>query len=414
MKNALLRTLAGLAVGVAVAGGVALPVSPALAQVRIAMSTSSGRGSMSAIGRSSFKDYGKLLGLSEDQVQSATELFDGYRAAFKTAKDENDAKMQSISENMQESGDFQASIKEMQEQSGRFSEASAKLEETFMADLKALLTDKQADRWPAVERHRRRENGLRMGFYSGAGVDLLSMVAKMGADPGTPEFSALMEQYEVEMDRRLQENERKMGDAAKEGGKADAFDFAAQQEQMKKMGESSKTIRDLNRDYVKRMGGLMDGEHRGAFEAEFNRRSFPDVYKETYTEQCLKAAATMPDLDTAQKEAVANLLSQYQKDAGPLNESWSKAINKAEEDAGGSMLMEMNKWSGGGQKEDVKKARADRKELDSRVAKRLDELLTPTQREKLPPKKPSEDGPGGFRIRIGGPGGAADGEGEED
>ncbi len=414
MKSGVMRALAGAVVGLAAVSGMALPAAPARAQVRFAVSTAGGRGAMTPVGRSSFKDYTKLLALTDDQTQSATDLFEGYRAAYQVAKDEHDAKVQTISENMQESGDFQASIKQMQEEGGKFAEKSGKLEESFMNDLKALLTDKQSEKWSGVERHRRRETSLRQSFYSGAGVDLVSMVEKMKADPGTPEFAALLEQYEMDMDRRLQESSRQMQDAAGENKKNDPMDFGAQQEMLKKMGESSKTVRDLNRDYVKRLAVLMDAEHKADFEREFSKRSFPDVYRESHTEQCLKAAAAMPDLDTTQKETISNLLTQYQRDALPLNEAWAKAINDAEEDAGGTMLMEMSKWSGGGQKDDLKKSRANRKELDSKTRARLDEVLGPSQREKLPPKKPSEDGPG-VRIKIGGMGGGGveGDEGEE-
>lgn len=413
MKSVFSRAAATAIVSTTLLAGVTLPVTSTHAQVRFAFSTASGKGAMNPIARTSFKDYARLLALSEDQTQSATELFDAYRAALKIASDEHEAAMQTISENMQESGDFQASMKEMQEQTGTFAEKSGKLESSFMGDLKAILTDKQAEKWPAIERHRRRETSLRQSFYSGAGIDLIAVVSKLKTDPGTPEFAALLEQYEVEMDRRLQDSSRQMQDAASDSKKNDPMDFAAQQEMMKKMGESSKTIRDLNRDYAKRLAAMMSPEQKSAFESEFNKRSFPDVYRESHTEQCLKAAAAMPDLDTTQKEAISNLLSTYQRDAQPLNEAWAKALNDAEEDAGGSLLMEMSKWSGGGQSKDLKDTRVARKELDTRSRARLDELLTPSQRDKLPAKKPSEDGHGGIRIRMGGPGAVTDEESED-
>lgn len=90
-------------------------------------------------------------------------------------------------------------MKDMQEATTTFSEKSSVLESSFMGDLKAILTDTQSEQWPAVERHRRREDRPRMGFYSGAAVDLISMVEKLKADPGTPEFTALMSQYKLEL-----------------------------------------------------------------------------------------------------------------------------------------------------------------------------------------------------------------------
>ncbi len=409
--RALVGGVIGASVGLGVGSALLLPAQKATAQVRIALSTGRGGASMSPIGKSAFKDYTKLLGLNDDQAQSGQELFDAYRAAFKVAQEEHQGKMDSIQETMRDTGDFQASMKDMQEATTTFSEKSSALESSFMGDLKAILTDTQSEQWPAVERHRRRETGLRMGFYSGAAVDLISMVEKLKADPGTPEFTALMSQYELELDRRIQDASRERSDIAKDAEKNDPMDFEAQQERMKKMGESSKTIRDLNRDYVKRLGTLMGAEQRAALEAEYKRRSFPNVYDEAHIEQCLKAAVGFADLDTTQKETLTTMYEQYRRDAQPLNEAWARAINDAEEDAGGSIVMEMNKWNAGGASENLKKGRADRKDLDAKFKQRLEEILSPTQRERLPSKKSSDGDRGGFQIRIGGP---AHGSEEED
>ncbi|HEX2839456.1 MAG TPA: hypothetical protein VHN77_15170 [Phycisphaerales bacterium] len=416
MMNRTLRALVGgvigASVGVGVGSAVLVPAQQATAQVRIALSAGRGGASMSPISKSAFRDYTKLLSLNDDQVQSGQELFDAYRAAFKVAQEEHQGKMDSIQETMRDTGDFQASVKDMQEATTAFSEKSSSLEASFMGDLRAILTDAQSEQWPAVERHRRRETGLRMGFYSGAAVDLLSMVEKLKADPGTPEFAALMSQYELELDRRIQDASRERADIAKDAEKNDPMDFEAQQERMKKMGESSKTIRDLNRDYVNRLGSLMGAEQRAALEAEYKKRSFPNVYDEAHIEQCLKAATGFADLDTTQKETLNTLYEQYRRDVQPLNEAWARAINDAEEDAGGSIAMEMNKWNAGGASEGVKKGRADRKELDAKFKQRLEEVLSPTQRERLPSKKSRDGDRGGLQIRIGGPGHGAEEEDE--
>lgn len=401
--RALLGGVIGASVGLGVGSAVFVPAQQASAQVRIALSGGRGGASMSPISKSAFRDYTKLLGLNDDQVQSGQELFDAYRAAFKVAQEEHQGKMDSIQEAMRDTGDFQSSMKDMQEATTAFSEKSSGLEASFMGDLKAILTNAQTEQWPAVERHRRRETGLRMGFYSGAAVDLISMVEKLKVGPGTPEFMALLSQYELELDRRLQDASRERADIAKDAEKNDPMDFGAQQARMKKMGESSKVIRDLNRDYVNRLGAMMGAEQRSVLESEYKKRSFPSVYDESHVEQCLKAAAGFADLDTTQRETLATLLEQYRRDIQPLNEAWARAINDAEEDAGGSIAMEMNKWNGGGASEDVKKGRSDRKELDAKFKERLESVLSSAQRERLPSKKSGDGDRGGFQIRIGGP-----------
>jgi hypothetical protein len=300
-------------------------------------------------------------------------------------------------------GDFKATEKVIRETMDEFGTKSAALEKQFMEDFKAIVTAEQSERWPAVERHRRRETRLNTPSYSGAALDLIKIVQRTKTDPGVPEFATLLEQYEMAIDRQLQENSRRAESlpAEKEG---DAFDPERQEKLLKLMGENGLALRNLNRDYAARLAGLMTEDARKTFELEVAKRSYSQVYSKTHIGECLEAAAGFSDLDTNQKATLEQIKQQFERELAPLNLAWSDAISKGEEEAGGAMQMQMKQWQGGGVDPAIKEARDARRELEKRTRARLDELLTPAQEDRLPAKKKS-DAQGGFgnvRINVGG------------
>lgn len=395
--------LAGLA-GAVPGGGLARE-----AQGQVIIRTAGGRGASGTtlITTRSVDEYAKLLGLTAEQHETVKTLHEGYRAAWKAADEERESKQETAQEKMQD-GDFEAMSKAIAETMDAFAEKTAKLEAQFMEDVKTTLTAEQAEKWPAVERHRRRETRLRAASFSGANVDLIRVVARTQSDPGTSEFSQLLSDYEMAIDRQIVENTSRLSSVPKPDDNQ-GFDPKHQDELMKVMGENGKALRNLNSEYAKRLAALMPDEARARFEADVAKRSFPQVYETTHVEDCLTAASGFSDLDASAKETVKQLHEQWQRDAAALNKAWAEAIWKAEEEAGGAIALQIRQFSGGGGNTEIKAAREARRELEKRLRSRLDEVLTSAQEERLPAKKKSDGGPmGGLRINMGG--GSADDE----
>ncbi|HLP83273.1 MAG TPA: hypothetical protein VK157_02900 [Phycisphaerales bacterium] len=384
-------------------------VAEARGQIVVRAANRSGASGTTLITTRSVDEYAKLLGLTAEQHETIKTLHEGYRAAWKAADEERESKQEAAQEKMQD-GDFEAMNKAIVETTDAFAEKTAKLETQFMEDIKATLTNEQAEKWPAVERHRRRDTRLRMSSYSGAGIDLIRVVDRTSTHPQTSEFSQLLSDYEMAIDRQLVENASRVSSLPKaEDDKV--FDPRHQEEVMTVMGENGKALRDLNRDYGKRLAALMPAEMRTKFEAELAKRSFPQVYEATHIEDCIAAASGFSDLDASAKETIAQLKEQWERESQPLNKAWAEAITKAEEESGGSLQLQIRQWSGGGGNAEIKAARDARRELEKRLRSRLDDVLTTAQEERLPAKKKSEAGPGGgIRINIGGGGGASDDE----
>jgi hypothetical protein len=276
-----------------------------------------------------------------------------------------------------------------------------------MGDLKALLTPQQGEKWEKVERHRRREVGLRAQDFSGAGVDLLRLAQGEKADSdGARE---VLEQYEIELDRVLREWSE-LGKREKIERDDGVVEFDAMQERMKKMGEVSRRVRDLNRATLSRLEPVTTPEQFGAIMSAFRGRAHPRVYRNSHASTVLDAALGFDDLNTEQRRQIEEMRASYMRDAAPLNDAWAKAIESDEEEAGSASLAMMSRFrfmgeegGTGGGKSDVNDARKARKELDDRVKSRLKEVLNEGQRSRLPAKKrDAEDG--NVRFRIGGGG----------
>jgi hypothetical protein len=375
---------------------------PGMGRMMAAQFSNSG----SAISRKSLQEYATLLGMTDEQKETATTLLEGYREAHKSALDEMQAKVEGLQEKARDTGDFSVMQKDMPEIGKTFGEKVDKLEKDLVADIQAVLTSEQMEKWPAVERHRRRDMGLRWGFYSGASVDLIRMTGRKGIAAESAEAKEILDQYETEMDAKLMEFGRWSEDSRKDAMKPE--NMMNPQAQMKLLEEGSKyskDIRDVNKRYATRLRDVLDEENRAKFMDEFNKLSFPRIYRDSHTEEMLVSAASFSDLDESQKETVRTLKEQYQREASSLNANWAKAQEAAEEKAGGSMQLMLSQWMGASEdvkkaQEDIKAAREARKEVDDKFKKRLQDVLNGAQKDRLPAKKPTNQNPWDWGMYV--------------
>jgi hypothetical protein len=391
---------AGLAVGAA-ALAVALPTSEAVAQrvtVRAGAGPMGGMGGMDVTTRS-IEAYGRLLGMDKDQLEAAKVLHEGYQEANRVLGEELQQKFTKAQEKMQEQ-DFQGFQQDMMAAAREGEARRRSIEQQFFADLRAMLTPEQDEKWPRVERHRRREQIMRVPVASGAGADLIAVYER--ATRGTPqaepsgEVAAMLERYEVDVDKPLaelkrftEEEQRKM---MEDGGRQMMPDFNRIQEMMKQTFERGAAVRDVNRDYARRIAPMLEGDVRTRFEEEFARRSFPRVYRPAHVMTMMRAAQGFEDLTPEQKDSLDAVLASYRRDAAGLNEAWAKAIEEQEAKSGGTMGVMMAGFMGGGEgAQAVADARKARRDLDAASEARLREILSDAQEQRLPPAPPPTD-----------------------
>lgn len=370
---------------------------------------------LTPVGRRSLDDYARLLNMTPEQVEAMRALHEGYRAEFQTVQEEIRTAMGEAQRRAAEEGDFTVfSGRQFTARMRQLNERAAQSERVFYEDLRALLTPAQQERWHRVERHRRRETLMRFGLVSGQTVDLVRMLAAMRIDPAAvPGLEDQVERYEADLDRALQEMVRFQAEQQQVNPEDfDVTDFSRMgemmqkaQEMMKQLAERARAIRDVNRRHFRAMQALLPDSERGRFEAEFNRRCFPRVYRESYPSRIIAAAEAFSDLTPEQRQALREVKETYGRELEAANRRWAAAIEELDEQ-GGPMANMMSLFSGGGRGGAVGEARRARRELDNATREKVFAILTPAQKERLPaePREPQGFAAwgelGGFDIQV--------------
>jgi hypothetical protein len=374
---------------------VASPVAHAQIMVKATRSIGGG-GAGSQVTKRSVEKYAELLGFSGEQKEAALAIHEGYSAAISDARAKRRAAMEEMRRASEDTGDHSVFMERMPKVEREYTDASQNLEKSLFSDLKLLLTEDQGERWPRVERSRRREVELRKGSMSGESVDLTEVVAGLRLDePATTALAAPLEEYEVDLDRQLQARSRIEDDGvAFEPGKP--LDMEKLREQMDKAREEGMKIKEVNERHARKIEGLLPEDHRSAFRDAVKHQSFPRVYRPARVTRDIDAALKFDDLDATQRQTLNELRESYARDAASLNDAWASAIEDAEKEGqtagmgggGGRLVLSM-----GDEPQKLVDARKARRELDDKVREKINAALTEAQKSRLP--KGDEPGEGG-------------------
>lgn len=407
------RRLGGVSMLV-LAAGVCVPVipaAPALARQMVFAGPGGGpmgRAQEPPVSSGELNRYADLLNLTDAQREAARSLLEGMQAEFQTAAEKMREEMQALRDEAQEDGDFTAFREKMPEIMSRMSDSRTRLEKGFFDDLKSTLTDDQTAKWPALERMRRRDQGLPRGRLAGESMDLARIVSdlKLPAD-AKQSVAPLLEQYESDLDRELIERNKAsekfpiFGPGGPAGAerriRADDEEF---RRTMQEIREASKRIRDVNQRYARQILGALPPEFASSFENRVKRESFPQVFKESYAQRALRAAGEFRDLTPEQKKTLADLAEQHEREAQAINARWSAAILESEANdtsamlslPGGAVIAMRDGEQAEGRKDPVAEQREARKKLDDRTVESLKSALNEDQKSRLPEKRKGRDG----------------------
>lgn len=345
-------------------------------------------GNEGAISKRSVQLYCKILNFDKDQSETALLLHEGYLSEHKRVQEEMQGFFRKIQEEFEESKDFTIWQKEVPKKQMEFAKQMESHQKAFLDDLKGLCDPKQEERWPSLERHRRRETYLRFQFVAGVAVDVVDCVRRVGMAPeegkAPPDVAEALEQYEFALDRKLVEVERMAKDAeSKAMDMAMGGNFQQMMEMMKKFSDEAILIRNINRENARRVSALLSDDVKGTFDKEIQRRSFPRVYRKSYVERAIDSAEKFKDLDADQKRTIGEIKAAYTREAAPLNERWASAITE-QEDKEGSSFLGMFQWDGQAKDTPVTQARKARRDIDNQFRDRLMAVLKEDQRRQLP------------------------------
>ena len=351
--------------------------------------------------------YAKALTLDKAQTEAAKSLYEAYQAETSAVGKKMHEAMKEAQDDMNE-GDHAAFEKKIQKASQEQDSASKKLTETFLADLKSLLTAGQMDRWSSLERLRRRERYLggmvTIGGASvgGSAVDLFGLIEKLGLPTDLrAKADEHLSAYEVDMDRALADRQRNMDDEQKQMGAVQKFDgesFAKKQERDRTVDMA---IREVNTRYVRQISAALPADWATKLNEAYQARAYRSIYKDTSMGRTLANAQKVADLSADQKSKLQALIDKYKKDVRGANDRWAEAQKKAEDagrNTGGGMMMFGPGSSGEKIDPAIADAREARKQLDAAAKKRMEELLSQEQLAAIP--QPQQGESGAHRIAV--------------
>lgn len=354
-------------------------------------------GMLPQIGSRQVDKFSKLLAMTKDQKDAADALLEGYAGqAAAAAKLMRDAG-QKAREEFQETND-PAVFEKMQTSMTKFRDERKKLDESFMTDLKSILTPEQAAKWPAVERTQRRDATLRWGRLSGERVDLVELTDRqeLAADVRS-QVTPLLDQYEDELDRELvRRNEVYEGAMEKMMELRRSGEMDKMQDIVEKGREAGRRVRDVNRKYFRQLIETVPQDKRSAFEAGFNQESYPDVYRKSYSARAADAAMAMADLTPEQKDQITTIRKRFDEAFGPLQTKMVAATIETEDNFNIADMMNR-----GGQDGPMSELREERRDLERKLLDDVKKVLSDDQQTRLPERTEEEMGGG----RGGGPGG---------
>lgn len=359
-----------------------------------------GGGGGDRISKRSAEKYADILGLDQSQREVLDLLHQGYEDGVKAENDKQREKMRRLSQEFQESQD-RSVWEDMPKIQQEHREKLKSMEASFLKDLRAMISDEQAEKWGKVERTRRREVGLNGGAVSGAGVDVVALVdgLKLGSSERA-QFTQDLEQYEADLDRLIAEKIKSEEDSASKLGVGQVeIDMEAMSAMMAQSREIGMKIRDLNLNYSRKIEQLVPEAKRSEWNSAFKEASFPQVYRKSTTQRQLDAALKFDDLTSDQRSQLSQALESHNQAVSAINDRLSKAVMAEEEnEQGGGMII------AGGQSmrmqfgeddpdSETAKLRKEKRELDRRLTERMSSVLTKDQNDRLPTF--SEGGQGG-------------------
>lgn len=345
------------------------------------------------------EEAAEILRLDDDQKMIAEELLKGYLVEWEELRGRMNQVMEGARQEFRETQDPSV-WQDIQEVMTKFDDEKKAMTDRFVGDLKLTLTEEQLDRWPTLERQRRRAATMQNNpmSLSGEGVDVIALVKEMEFTPETMEGVApILERYEVELDRALIERneiqEKGMGRAMELWQNQD---FDTMEKIFNEARDAGVKVRDANRRAAKQITSVLPEEQAALFEQKFKEASFPQVYRRSFAVRAFETANDMADLTTEQREQIGQMRSQLDRELATLNDKMAASIEKDEMERSIQGMMGMGRRGPGGDNA----ARQERRDYETKMVERLKSVLTPEQQALLPEPEQQRD----WRRNFGGDG----------
>ncbi|MHC4414669.1 MAG: coiled-coil domain-containing protein [Planctomycetota bacterium] len=266
------------------------------------------------------------------------------------------------------------------------------------ADLKSVLNEEQAERWPAFQRILRRQKTLGLGRLSGERVDLFLVVRELELNEGDVwPLEDLLERYAIDLDEvlvarneHLDSGREKLYAAMRDGDTERAAQLMAPEAALRI------AVRTVNEQYAEAMAAALNEaggkEAAEQFRQAYRLRAFPRIYRPTRVQRAFAAARELDDLDETVLGAIQALQESYLVELQMTNSRLVQTSRMHEPRESVERLRRRAARRQGlrqGPAEDpIRQAFRGRAEMDDKYRKQLEALLTPEQVAALPSARP--------------------------
>lgn len=264
------------------------------------------------------------------------------------------------------------------------------LREQLISDLLSILTDRQIELWPALDRLFRREKTMQDGQFAGEGVNLFHLVRDQqlaGAEMQLIE--PILEEYAIVLDQALQQRNAYLQATGPELIHAyQNRDFRNGVTIVDRQAQLRATVRDINESYAQMIIGALQEPQRDRLLGAYRAVAHGRIFQATRAQRALAAAGELPDLAPETLEAVAQLEASYLEALALVNERLVATTLRQEPEN----VRRVARWAVArmqGERierpaDPIREAFGDREELDEHYLALLQALLSEEHFESLP------------------------------
>lgn len=325
------------------------------------------------------RQYAAVLQLSPDQQAAAEALLAGYQSEHRVLMGRMTEVRKAVEEEYEVDHEGVDIWKDVWPRIIRnFTAKNEGLEKTFLSDLKALLDDGQAARWPDVERAHRRQTALRIWGRPAERLNLFEIVEGLHLDTSEANsVAAPLRGYELDLDRELIARSTFIRDSFEAFLVINNDKAAALYHELDKF---SLKVVEVNMRHVDRIKASLSEGRQPEFELAVKRMMYPAVFKQTYAHRMLLAAEQLPDLAASQRETIKGIRETFEREMSAINGRWVTALVEQDQKVGPPR----DPFTFLDDSEAVIEAREQRKAIEKRAVETVRAMLSADQQERLP------------------------------
>lgn len=320
------------------------------------------------------------VGLDSFQEEAVRDVYAAYLADVERASQTMREWWEEIGRIAEEEGDWSV-YNETGDEQRLYEEHRKNLARNFHDDVRILLSDAQVPAWERVERRLRRQRLLSEGYITASDVDVTELTRELELpEPAFTPIDEVLIRYEIELDQALRARADYLKDAVPTGERAyESGDLETVNELYDEGRGLLLRVRDLHLSYADRIEAMLPEDRREGFRRSFNRRAFPDIFRDSGALRAIATAKQFSDITPSQAERLDVIEEEYRRRRDPIDERTARAVLDWEAER---TVLEW--FEGGEDPKALATARTRREAIDKLTLDKVSAALNPEQRERIP------------------------------